>query len=196
MVMKKLAFILAISLVPMGTALSASKTVKVEGKSYAPTINLEGKTLKLVGAGLREKWFFDVYTMGVYSESGKCDAKDLIDTDQVKYLRLDMLRDVSAEKMSSTLAESFGKHMPNGASPKLKEQVKTFKGYFKDECKEGVVLEMYYVPGKGTIIKQDGKQLGPPLEGKDFGRILFDIYFGKNTCCDDLIEQIMKTCKG
>ena len=179
-----------------GGAAAAPGDLTVEGKSYKSQITVEGKTLKLVGAGLREKWFFDVYTMAVYSESGKCDLKGLIDADELKYLRLDMLRDVSAEKMSSTLAESFGKHMPKGASQELKEQIKTFKGYFKDECKEGVVLEMYYVPGKGTVIKQDGKQLGPPLEGKDFGKVLFDIYFGKDTCCEDLMEQIKKSCKG
>jgi hypothetical protein len=156
--------------------------VTVEGTRYPDTVTVEGHTLNLVGAGLREKWFFDVYTMGAYTPSGKCDTRAIIKDEEVKYLRLDMHRDVSAEKMSSTIGESF-------------EQRKTFEGYFKDECSEGTVLEFVYVPGTGTILKQNGKKLGPPIEGKAFQEVLWDIYFGKDTCCEDLLEQILETCK-
>jgi hypothetical protein len=169
--------------------------VTVEGTRYPDTVTVEGHTLNLVGAGLREKWFFDVYTMGAYTPSGKCDTRAIIKDEEVKYLRLDMHRDVSAEKMSSTIGESFEEHMPKGASAELKKQRKTFEGYFKDECSEGTVLEFVYVPGTGTILKQNGKKLGPPIEGKAFQEVLWDIYFGKDTCCEDLLEQILETCK-
>jgi len=168
--------------------------VTVEGNTYAGTATVEGKTLKLVGAGLREKWLFDVYTMGVYTESGSCDTRKLIRADEAKYLRIDMLRDVSAKKMGSTLAESFGQHMPENASAELKQQVKRFRDYFKDECTEGTVIEMYYIPGKGTVIKQSHKQLGPPMTGVAFQQVLFDIYFAKDTCCEGLKEDILEMC--
>jgi hypothetical protein len=173
----------------------AALAITVEGTKYEDSTNVEGKTLKLVGAGLREKWFFDVYTMGVYTESGTCDPSNLINADEVKYLRLNMHRDVSAEKMSSTIGESFEEHMPKGASAELKQQRKTFESYFKKECKEGNVLEFIYVPGKGTIMKQNGKSMGPVLAGKQFQEVLWGIYFGKDSCCDDLVEDILESCK-
>jgi hypothetical protein len=179
----------------LAPALALALGVTVEGTRYPTTVTVEGKTLKLVGAGLREKWFFDVYTMGAYTESGKCDTRAIIKDQEVKYLRMNMHRDVSAEKMSSTISESFEEHMPKGASAELKRQRKTFEGYFKDECTEGSVLEFIYVPGTGTILKQNGKKLGPPLTGKAFQEVLWDIYFGKDTCCEDLLEQILETCK-
>ena len=169
--------------------------VTVEGSKYPATISLEGKNLKLIGAGLREKWWVDVYTMGAYSESGSCNTSEIINKPEVKYLRLDMKRDVSAEKMSSSIGESFEDHMPKNASAKLKQQRKTFESLFKKECTEGTVLEFIYVPGTGTILKQNGKKMGPALEGEDFQKVLWDIYFGKETCCDDLQEQILETCK-
>jgi len=122
-------------------------------------------------------------------------VKAIIKDEEVKYLRMNMHRDVSAEKMSSTISESFEEHMPKGASAELRKQRKTFEGYFKDECTEGSVLEFTYLPGTGTILKQNGKQLGPALTGKAFQEVLWDIYFGKDTCCDDLLEQILETCK-
>lgn len=167
----------------------------VEGNNYPLTVMVEGKNLKLVGAGLREKFFFDVYSMGAYTQSGSCNPSSIIDTDEPKYLRLDMLRDVSAEKMASTIGESFSEHMPKNASAKLKQQRRTFESYFKDECKEKTVLEFIYIPATGTIMKQNGKRLGKPLEGADFMHVLWDIYFGKDTCCDDLKEQILEVCK-
>jgi hypothetical protein len=188
--MKKWTLVAIAILVP-----ALALAITVEGTKYENTVNIEGKTLKLVGAGLREKWFFDVYTMGVYTESGSCNTSQLIKTDEVKYLRLDMHRDVSAEKMSSTIGESFEEHMPKNASAELKQQRKTFESYFKKECKEGNVLEFTYVPGKGTSLKQNGASMGPVLTGKAFQEVLWDIYFGKDTCCDDLKEQILETCK-
>ena len=75
--------------------------VTVEGNTYPKTVTIEGKTLKLVGAGLREKWVFDVYTMGAYTESGSCNTSTLITANEPKCLRINMLRDVSAEKIGA-----------------------------------------------------------------------------------------------
>ena len=174
---------------------SALAQVTVEGKAFAARVTVEGKDLKLLGAGLREKWFFNVYAMGAYSESGNCDPKAIIDADEVKYLRLEMLRDVGAEKMSTTIGESFKKAMPKDASADLSTQRTTFMSYFKDECTKGTVIEFTYVPGIGTMLKQNGKTLGAPLAGPDFAKVLWRIYFAEDTCCESLKDGILATCK-
>lgn len=156
---------------------------------------MEGKTVKLIGAGLREKWWVDVYALGAYSESRSCKISDIINKDEPKYLRMEMLRDVDAEKMSSAISESFSENMPKNASAKLKQQRRQFASYFKTECKEGMRLEFIYLPGTGTICKMNGKRMGPPLDGVEFHRVFWSIYFSKNTCCEDLQEDILKTCK-
>jgi len=188
--MSKAIVIIGLILVP-----ALALGVTVEGNNYPATATVEGKAVKLIGAGLREKWWVDVYTMGAYTESGSCKPADIVDKDEVKYLRLDMKRDVSAEKMSSTIGESFADHMPKGATARLKQQRHEFESYFKSECTEGTKLEFIYLPGTGTILKQNGKRMGPPLEGVEFHKVLWDIYFGKDTCCDDLKEQILEKCK-
>jgi hypothetical protein len=165
----------------------------VAGKTYQKTMIVETKPLHLLGAGIREKWMFEVYVMGVYSESGKCNAKDLIGIDEVKYLRIDMLRDVSAEKMAETLGEAFKEHMPKDASAELKKQQQELMTLFKDECKKDTVIEIIYTPESGTIMKQNGKQIGK-FAGKAFQTVLWDIYFGENTCCSGLKESVFKSC--
>jgi hypothetical protein len=174
---------------------SAAAAATIEGQQYDDQITVEGKQLKLVGVGLREKWFFNVYTMGAYTESGDCQPARIIGDEEVKVLHLKMLRDVSAKKMSSTISESFSEHMPGDASEQLKAQRKTFESYFTAECSKGTELKFVYLPGTGTIYYQNGKQMGPPLEGKAFQEVLWDIYFGEKTCCKDLRQQILKSCK-
>jgi len=169
-------------------------TITVEGKDYPDTVTVEGRTLKRIGAGLREKWMLDVYAMAAYTESGGCDTGGMIHKDEAKYLRIDMLRNVSAEKMGSTIGGSFRDHMPQNASEALKQQSDLFQGYFRDECSKGSVLEFTYLPGTGTIMKQNGRTLGSPLVGPEFMRVLWDIYFGGQTCCKDLKKQMLSGC--
>jgi hypothetical protein len=188
----------AVVIAALGLALAlpaGALAVKVAGNKYPAQVSVGGKQLKLVGAGLREKWFFDVYTMGVYSESGGCGAAAQINADEVKYLRIDMLRDVEAAKMASTLKEAFDNNTPAGAPAKLKQQVRKFLGYFKTECTAGTKLEFTYIPGTGTTLKQNGKRLGPPLDGKAFADVLWSCYFSTKTCCPDLKQQILSHCR-
>ena len=176
-------------------ALSAAQGLTVEGKSYNDTVTVASKALYRLGAGVREKWMFNVYVMAAYSESGKCDPATIIKADEVKYLRLDLLRNVSAEKMASTIGGSFKEHMPKNAPADLAVQRQTFESYFKDDCTKGTVLEFTYVPAIGTSIKQNGRELGPPLAGNGFMHVLWDIYFGSDTCCAGLKEEILKGCR-
>ncbi len=167
----------------------------VAGKEFKETETIAGKTLKLIGAGLREKWFVDVYAFAAWTESGACDPQAIITTDEVKMLRLEMLRNVDAEKMGSTIGDSFDKAMPQNASAELKAQRQTFQGYFKDEAKKGQRIQFVYEPGVGVTAIQNGKPMGPPLAGKAFQEVLWGIYFGERTCCSDMKEQVLEGCK-
>lgn len=186
------AFLVVSALVLALPATAPALTVK--GKDYGPTMTVEGKTLKLVGAGVRKKWGFSVYAMGVYTESGACDPAKVVDTDELKLLKLDFLRDVSAEKFRTTIDESFDKHMPAGASDELKNQRATFVSTLQEDLAEGTTIELIYVPGKGTIAKIKGKQIGGVYGGRGFQRVLWDIYFGPKTCCEGLKEGVFESC--
>lgn len=187
--MKRLATFLLIASFPASVL-----ALTVEGKEFGPTTTVSGKTLELVGAGLRKKAIFDVYALGAYTESGKCDPKNIIEDDEVKYLRIEMLRNVKAKTMASTIGDAFNDAIPPDADPKLKSQSETFQGYFKDKARKNQVIDFTYAPGVGVTIRQDGTQLGPPLTGKEFQEVFWSIYFGSKTCCSDLKQQLLGSC--
>lgn len=179
----------------LSTSLSATAAVAFDS-SFPPTITVDGKSLKKIGSGLREFLFFDIYKLAAYSQSGSCDANTIVSKDEAKYLRLDMLREIPKARMVSTLRESLEDNLPANASPELKAQVEAFLGSFKGDVPEGARVEISYVPGKGTTLKQSGHQLGGVTTGKAFADTLWRAYFGRKTCCSDLKEEVLEECRG
>ena len=49
----------------------------VKGNTYADTVEVGVRTLTLIGAGLRERGWRDIYTMGAYAEIEKALEKNL-----------------------------------------------------------------------------------------------------------------------
>ncbi len=176
------------------TASLSAQTQTVEGNRYPNTVEAVGRTLTLVGAGLRERWWFDVYTMGAYAERRSCDPQMLIATDQAKSLRIDLLRDVDAKTMAGALEDAFERNLPPNAPLGIRSQIDTFLGYFRKDLEKGDRVELTYVPGMGTALIQNQEQQGWTLEGKGFADLLWGSYFSPSTCCADLKKQILAQC--
>ena len=198
---KQLLFLLPLTIVMvMENPIAQEKTDRlasakiIKENNYPNVVQVGSTTLKLLGVGLREKWFLDIYTMGAYSESGACDVRILTSSDEIKYIRIDTLRDVSAGKIVKSLGKAFDKNMPTDVSEELKSQINIFLGYFKQDLAEQESIELIYVPGLGTTLKTNGKQQGLITPGKAFSDVLWSAYFSSRTCCRSLREQILSDC--
>jgi hypothetical protein len=188
--MKVLAFIA--SLVFVSSALAYT----VEGVDHPETIAMEGNTLRLVGVGIRQATVFkvNVYTLGAYTQNPTCNMSSLITSNEPKMLRLHFLRHVSGEKMKENMEKSFAKHTPSDASEDLKKRIEQFIEQFGIDAPKGADVEVRYVPQRGTTIIINGKQMGAPIPGHDFIKILWSIYLSEGTCCPSAREGIIKSC--
>lgn len=190
--MFRISIVFALLLVPF-----QAMALTVEDTTYPDTVTLEGRTLKLVGAGLREKTIFkvDVYTMAVYVEKHTCNQLKLVHSDQPKLIRMDFVRDIPADKMKGTMTKNFAKRTPKNASADLKARIEAFLALFNEKVPDKTQVRITYVPGKGTSIYINGKQRGETISGLDFQKVLMDIWFNRDTCCPHLLEDIRATCK-
>ena len=180
-------------MVPLMVPLSAQNQI-VKGNTYADTVEVGVRTLTLIGAGLREWWWFDVYTMGAYAENRTCDPQMLISMDGAKPLRIDLLRDIDAKSMAAEIEKALEKNLPPGAPLGLRSQIDTFRGYFKKDLEKGDSMEMTYVPGVGTALMQNREQQGVTVPDKGFADILWASFFSSETCCSGLKKQIFEHC--
>ena len=157
-------------------------------------VSVAGKRLKPIGKGLREFLFIDIYKMGAYSLSGDCSPDAIVSKDEVKAIRLSMVRKIPAKRMNDNLRGSLEKNLPAGGAEGLRAKIDSFLAQFKGDLESGTFVEIQYIPGTGTVTFRDGKKLGT-TPGKDFAELLWKAYFGPDTCCPKLKDQILSCCK-
>lgn len=175
------------------TAVPAFKASTVpkerDGVVAQPTIVAAGKTLQLMGMGLRKKLWFRVYLASLYAEAPNEDAAELIASDQVKRVQMNMLRDLERGKIVEAVQEGFQKNA-GSAMPALRERLDRFLKVIPD-LRSGQTIVITYLPGRGTSIKAGaGEEI--TLPGKDFADALFSVWLGRQPVDDELKEEMLR----
>ena len=183
--MKKLTA-LALSLCLTGASSALAK--EVAGVTLPDTITVEGRTLKLNGAGLRKKVVFKVYVAGLYLETPSKDAAAAISSDQVKRMQLSVLRSLSSHQVSEAIEEGFQKNS-KAQMTALKARLEKLETMIPNVEKGDQIL-LTYVPGKGTVVSAKGAEKGV-IEGKDFADALFSVWLGPNPVQADLKTALL-----
>jgi hypothetical protein len=109
---------------------------------------------------------------------------------------MDFLRDVPAKKLHANMRKMLDGVLPDDASPELKAQVDAFVALFNEEGCKGMRADVRYVPGAGVTVLIEGRQRGPAFQGVEFARLVFGVWFGPKTCCENLLEGMRATCQG
>jgi hypothetical protein len=161
---------------------------EVAGVKVPDTVTVEGKTLKLNGAGLRKKVVFKVYVAGLYLETPSKDPAAVISSDQIKSVRWWILRSLKGSQITEAFVEGFEKNS-KAQMGALKARLDRFFAMFPDVV-EGDQIDMTYVPGKGTVVTAKGTEKGV-IEGKDFADALFSVWLGANPVQEDLKKALL-----
>jgi hypothetical protein len=161
---------------------------EVAGVKFPETTTVEGKELKLNGAGLRTKAIFKVYAAGLYLETPSQDGAQVIGSDQIKRVRMVMLRDLEKSKITDAIIEGIEKNN-KAQMGALKERLDTFNAAIPN-LKKGDELTLTYIPGKGTSVQsRSGQEIS--VEGKDFSDALFGVWLGKSPVDGDLRNKML-----
>jgi len=162
--------------------------VEVAGVKVPDTVSVEGKTLKLNGAGLRKKMMFKVYVAALYLETPSKDAAAVVSSSEVKSIRLSVLRSLKGSQVSEAIAEGFERNSKDQL-PKLQPRLDKLQTMIPD-VKEGDELAFNVVPDKGVQVLVRGTERGT-IEGRDFADALFSVWLGPNPVQDDLKKALL-----
>jgi chalcone isomerase-like protein len=178
------------SLFGLVLSLAAAITLagEVAGVKLPDTITVEGKVLKLNGMGLRKKVVFKVYVAGLYLETPSKDPAAVLSSDQIKSMRLSILRSLKGSQITEAIVEGFEKNS-KAQMGALKARLEKFNGMFPDVKEEDQIC-MTYIPGKGTVVIAKGTEKGV-IEGKDFADALFSVWLGANPVQEDLKKALL-----
>jgi len=167
-------------------------SAKKLGNLYFPDkIQIAGTStpLQLNGVGYRTKFFFKIYAGALYTEK-KVHSRDAVQalTGPGRVVMQFIYSEVSRDKLVAAWQEGFEENNTAAQLQTLAPEITQFNAMFPS-LKEGDIVILDYLPGKGTRVTIKGKVKGI-IKGKDFNRALLDVWLG-NEPADETLKQAM-----
>ncbi len=166
------------------------QAAEVAGVRFADEAQVAGATLALSGAGLRQRFIFDVYAVGLYVADPKADR---VTQGGAKRVAIHMLRDVDADTFSKALADGMRANHDEATMKALEGRIAELNAIMAEakEAKKGMAILLDWVPGTGTRVTLDGREAGRPIAGEDFYRALLRVWLGPKPVQADLKKSLL-----
>jgi hypothetical protein len=171
----------------VGLAAAPASGREVAGVTVPETVDVSGQVLRLKGAGLRTRFFFKVYVIGLYLSAPARTAEDLPDGPGPRRVSLFILRNLDGSEIAGAIGEAFVRNAGD-ALPSLKERLTRFEGMFP-AVHPGDRVDLTVDGDRTTVVVQD-KPRGT-IEGADFARALLAVWLGPNPVDADLKRALL-----
>ncbi len=167
-----------------------AQAIEIESVTLPDTIQLQGKTLQLNGAGIRTKFFFDIYVGGLYLEQHASSAKAVLADHGVKRVTMNFLYGkVGREKLTDGWEEGFEKNQSHKQMQALNERLGQFNALFTD-ARRGDSVVFDFLGDGSTHVSFNGSEKGV-INGVDFQQALLAVWLGKKPADSDLKDAML-----
>jgi len=164
--------------------------MEVGGVKVPYTFKTNETTLVINGAGVREKYFMDMYVGSLYLKAKNNDWSVIINADEAMCIKLQIVSGmITSEKMTKAVDEGFIKSTKNNTAP-LAAKIKQFKDVFSEKINKGDVFDIVYESAKGVVVYKNGKA-SAAITGLEFKKALFGIWLCNDPADADLKEKML-----
>ncbi len=172
----------------LGLMAPVAWTKSLVGVTMDDTVMVDGHSLKLNGMGVRKKLWIKVYVGGLYLEHPTTNAVQAAESKEVKKMVMRFKTNKATKsKMDGGWDEGFEENYAHFDA--IKDRVEKFKSFFGD-MKDGDVVEMTLIPGKGTTVVINGTTKGT-IDGDDFQEALVKVWVGPEPPTEDLKKGVL-----
>ncbi|MEG0676939.1 MAG: chalcone isomerase family protein [Comamonas sp.] len=174
---------------------TAAAALQINGVSYAPSLQAQGKTLTLNGAGTRYKAIFKVYTAGLYLEKPAHSLQEISQLNGPKRISVTMLREIDSAELGKLFARGMEDNMERAAFSKLIPGVMRMSDIFTQHKKllAGENFSVDWIPGQGTQVLVKGRPQGEPFKEPEFFNALLGIWLGPKPADEQLKKALLGT---
>jgi len=163
---------------------------EVAGVTVPDSIKAGQDSLLLNGAGVRTKFFMDLYVGGLYVKEQGMDAAEIVAADEPMAIKLQIISGlITSEKMEDTTREGF-ENATGGNTAPIKDEIDSFIAVFKEKIEKTDVYDLIYVPGKGVETYKNGT-FASVTKGLEFKKALFGIWLGDKPAQKSLKKEML-----
>lgn len=163
---------------------------KLAGVSIEESLVVDNQPLTLNGAGIRSKFIFDIYVAVFYTAEPVHQLSELKVKDKAMRMAMHFIYDeVSKDKLVDAWNEGFENNLSATEFKKLNSRIRLFNSFF-ETAKSGDVINLDYIPGKGTSVSINNKNKGL-IEGNEFYRALLLIWLGEDPVGESLKADLL-----
>lgn len=169
---KKLLFLVLASFFVFSSSVDART---VGGVVMEETFKAGDTSLILNGAGIREKFFKDIYVAGLYLKGKNSDFQKIMSMDESMAIKIKIVSTlITAERFKDACEEGFVR-TTNGNTKPLRSKIDLAYTAFAQKFNVGDVYDIVYIKGAGTDFYKNGKLI-TKVDGLDFKAALFGIW--------------------
>ncbi len=164
---------------------------RVGGVEIPETLESGGALLILNGAGIRTRFFLDVYVGGLYLKQKSADAAAILDADEPMAIRLRIVTGlISNDRMQKSIEEGFQKSTRGNTAP-IREKIDALIDVYAEEINDEDVFELAYLPGQGLNVHKNGIHTATIECGLPFKRALFGIWISDRSVQTSLKRDLL-----
>lgn len=175
----------------LAAAPARAADMEVAGVRVPAQLSEGGQALVLNGAGLRTKFVVKVYVAALYAGARTHDAATLIDSNEPRRLRLQLLRDVDSKSLDAALQEGLRDNTSRQELAALQPSAARLSALMAEigSAREGDVIDLDF-DARGVTITDNGKQRGR-IDDPAFGRALLRVWLGDDPAQTSLKKALL-----
>ncbi|WP_258406952.1 chalcone isomerase family protein [Shewanella rhizosphaerae] len=171
--LRHLLLISAVTSTILSTPLAAKTLADVP---LADEIVLSEQALQLNGAGIRSKFFMDLYVSSLYTQSPSQTLDSVLNAPRVA-IRLNIVSGmITSEKMQDAIIEGFD-DATGGEPEAIQPQIDAFMALFSAPIAEGDQFTLEAIKDLGVTAYKNGEKQAT-VEGEAFRKALLKIWLG------------------
>jgi Chalcone isomerase-like len=160
---------------------SLAMAARIAERDFEDRIRLGETDLVLNGLGLRAVLWFKGYAAGLYLHDKATTLPKVLDSRGPKRVQIQMLMEVKAQEFTKAVNVGMQRNHTEAEHKALQERIQRFNATIEQikVLKVGDVVNLDFVPEKGTSLVINGKVQGAVLPGEDFYAGLLKIFIGE-----------------
>jgi len=165
-----------------------AQTKKYHGVTFYTETKVGDTPVVINGAGLRTKYFMDMYVVALYLKKKSTDAVKVITANEEMAMHIKITSSmVTCDRFKEAVTEGFANATQGKAT---KEDQKKFMGYLSESFSVGDKIYLDYIPEKGVKVTKNGEYKGL-ISGLDFKKALFSIWLGGEPAQESLKAELL-----